>query len=65
MCGFLSYYPLTNKQIFNENRFKTAAQLLHHRGRSEYKELLLPEIKLAFHRLSIRDLSNKGSQPIY
>ncbi len=65
MCGFLSYYPLTNKQIFNENKFKTAAQLLYHRGRSEYKELFLPEIKLAFHRLSIRDLSNKGSQPIY
>lgn len=65
MCGFLVFFPTGNKKLFNKEKFKSAAKLIDHRGRSEFKELYTSEINFAFHRLSIRDLSPKGSQPMY
>lgn len=65
MCGFLTFFQLNNNNTFRKANFQSAAKLLDHRGRDEYRELFLSKIKFAFHRLSIRDLSKTGSQPIY
>lgn len=65
MCGYLTFFSLSNKKTFKKERFQSAAKLLDHRGGDEFKELFLPNIKFSFHRLSIRDLSSNGSQPIF
>lgn len=64
MCGFFVYYPVTKSDNFKRKKFFKSAELITHRGPDESKFFLNKNINMFFHRLSIVDLSKKGSQPM-
>ena len=64
MCGFLVEFR--KKDIpFSLNRFKKAGNLISHRGPDDDNFINLKNISMQFFRLSIRDLSKNGSQPMW
>ena len=64
MCGFLLEFR--KKRInFEITKFREAAKLISHRGPDQNDEAYLKDISMKFYRLSIRDLTNSGSQPMW
>tara|TARA_B100001057_G_scaffold234218_1_gene234549 strand:+ start:30999 stop:32810 length:1812 start_codon:yes stop_codon:yes gene_type:complete len=64
MCGFLVEFR--KKDIpFNLNKFKKAGNLISHRGPDDESFVNIKNISMQFFRLSIRDLSKNGSQPMW
>ena len=63
MCGFLFYFNISKK--YKKNDFLKSAKLLQHRGPDDYSDYFNNDIAIAFYRLSIRDLSKKGRQPMF
>ena len=64
MCGFIVEFRKKNT-FFNKNKFKSSAKYLSQRGPDQNKSLYLDNVSMEFFRLSIRDLSDKGSQPMW
>jgi len=64
MCGFIVEFRKKNT-FFNKNKFKSSAKFLSQRGPDQNKSLYLDNVSMEFFRLSIRDLSDKGSQPMW
>ena len=64
MCGFFVVY---NKQQNNLNRekFFESGDLIKHRGPNDSSSYFDEKISMLFYRLSIRDLSNNGRQPMH
>ena len=63
MCGFLFYFNISKK--YKKNDFLKSAKLLQHRGPDDYSDYFDDNIAIAFYRLSIRDLSKYGRQPMF
>lgn len=64
MCGFIFEYR--KKQVlFNKRKFLYASSYIKQRGPDENKFINYKNISTMFYRLSIRDLSKKGSQPMW
>lgn len=64
MCGFI--FEFRKKNIFfNKRKFFYASSYIEQRGPDEKKFLNYKNISTMFYRLSIRDLSKKGSQPMW
>ena len=64
MCGFFVEFRKENI-YFNEEKFKKSAKLVSHRGPDDNNFLNIKNISMQFFRLSIRDLSQNGSQPMW
>lgn len=64
MCGFFFEYR-KKKTRFDKKKFLDSANLIKQRGPDESRFLDYQNISLKFFRLSIRDLSSKGSQPMW
>lgn len=64
MCGFLFEYR-KKRSSFNKRKFLNASSYIKQRGPDEAKFLNYKNISTMFYRLSIRDLSKKGSQPMW
>ena len=64
MCGFIFEYR-KKKVSFNKKKFLYASSYIEQRGPDENKFLNYKNISTMFYRLSIRDLSKKGSQPMW
>ena len=63
MCGFLFYFNISKK--YKKIDFLKSAKLLQHRGPDDYSDYFDDHIAIAFYRLSIRDLSKYGRQPMF
>ena len=63
MCGFFVEFRKKNTS-FDINNFKKSAKLISHRGPDQNLSLHSENISMEFFRLSIRDLSDNGSQPM-
>lgn len=64
MCGFLFEYR-KKKSSFNKRKFLHASSFIRQRGPDEERFINYKNISTTFYRLSIRDLSKKGSQPMW
>tara|TARA_X000000950_G_C13887112_1_gene649323 strand:+ start:327 stop:2171 length:1845 start_codon:yes stop_codon:yes gene_type:complete len=64
MCGFFVIYSKKNNNI-NKNLFLKSGNLIKHRGPDDSSTYFDNKISILFHRLSIRDLSIKGRQPMH
>jgi len=64
MCGFLFEYR-KKKSSFSKRKFLHASSYIKQRGPDEDKFINYKNISTMFYRLSIRDLSKKGSQPMW
>ena len=64
MCGFFVEFR-KQETDFDINRFKKSASLIKHRGPDDECFLHTKNISIKFFRLSIRDLSKNGSQPMW
>ena len=62
MCGFFGI--IKNNKSIDQNLFETASKLINHRGPDSSDFYSDENINLSFYRLSIRDLSNNGNQPM-
>ena len=63
MCGFLFYFSKAKK--YNKQKFLLSSKLIEHRGPDDYSDYYDNEVAVSFYRLSIRDLSSNGRQPMY
>ena len=63
MCGFLFYFSKSKK--YNKNKFLLSSKLIEHRGPDDYSDYYDNEVAVSFYRLSIRDLSSNGRQPMF
>jgi asparagine synthase (glutamine-hydrolysing) len=61
MCGF---FVATKKKIFNKKLALESANFLSHRGPDDMSVFENNDIYIVFYRLSIRDLSANGRQPM-
>lgn len=64
MCGFLFEYRKKNIK-FDRKSFLNSASFIQQRGPDESRFLNFQNISTMFYRLSIRDLSKNGSQPMW
>ncbi len=64
MCGFLVEFR-KERIDFEITKFREAAKLISHRGPDQNDEAYLKDISMKFYRLSIRDLTDSGSQPMW
>lgn len=62
MCGFFFYYKISKN--YNKNKFLKSSELLSHRGPDDHSSYFDEDVAISFYRLSIRDLSPKGRQPM-
>ena len=62
MCGFFGI--IKNNSSVDKNLFKKASELISHRGPDSSNFYSDENVTLCFYRLSIRDLSKKGNQPM-
>ena len=63
MCGFI--FALNKFKKIKKNDFINSASLIKHRGPDDTQYFFNDQISVVFHRLSIRDRSNKGRQPFF
>lgn len=63
MCGFFVYFSKTGK-AYNKKKFLTSSDLISHRGPDDNHAFFDKDIAIKFYRLSIRDISNNGRQPM-
>ena len=63
MCGYLFVYS-KKKHPINKNKFLTASKLINHRGPDDFSTFFGEDIAASFYRLSIRDVTNNGRQPM-
>lgn len=63
MCGFFVIYSKKKNNI-NKNIFLKSGNLIKHRGPDDSSTYFDNKISILFHRLSIRDLSINGRQPM-
>ena len=64
MCGFFVEFR-TKDIFFDKKKFKASSKLLSHRGPDQNQSIYLKNISMEFYRLSIRDLSINGNQPMW
>ena len=64
MCGFFVEFRKKDTH-FNLDSFKKSANLISHRGPDDQNSVHLKNISFQFFRLSIRDLSENGAQPMW
>ena len=67
MCGFTGFIDFKGNLIDYEKILKQSSNLINFRGPDESKNLILNElgIYLTFNRLSMIDLTENGSQPMF
>jgi len=63
MCGYFFVFSKKKKPI-NKKNFLKSSQLISHRGPDDFSTFFGEDIAMSFYRLSIRDLSSKGRQPM-
>ena len=63
MCGFFGNI-YNKKHFFNKKKFIKSAQFLEHRGPDDKSSFYNDNLALIFYRLSIRDKTNNGRQPM-
>ena len=63
MCGFVGFFGKIDRKIIGD--LKLATNLTKHRGPDDTKYFISEKIALGFNRLSIQDLSKRGSQPMF
>ena len=56
---------IEKKSSFNKRKFLHASSFIRQRGPDEEISINYKNISTTFYRLSIRDLSKKGSQPMW
>ena len=64
MCGILGIVSLNNKLKVDKNQFSNCLELMNHRGPDHSEIFENSKTILGHKRLSIIDLSKKGSQPV-
>ena len=62
MCGFFGI--IKNNKVIDKNHFYFSSKLISHRGPDSNNFYSDDYLNLSFYRLSIRDLSEKGNQPM-
>jgi len=63
MCGYLFVY--SKKKIpINKRKFLSSSKLINHRGPDDFSTFFGENIAASFYRLSIRDVTNNGRQPM-
>ena len=67
MCGFTGFIDFKGNLIDYEKILKQSSSLINFRGPDESKNLILNDlgIYLTFNRLSMIDLTENGSQPMF
>ena len=65
MCGILGIVSLNNKLKVDKNQFSNCLELMNHRGPDHSEIFENSKTILGHKRLSIIDLSKKGSQPMF
>ena len=65
MCGILGVVSLNKKLKVDKNLFSSCLNLMDHRGPDDTGIFINNKTILGHKRLSIIDLSNKGSQPMF
>tara|TARA_B100001175_G_C19493472_1_gene633925 strand:+ start:332 stop:2188 length:1857 start_codon:yes stop_codon:yes gene_type:complete len=63
MCGFFVYFS-KKKKFFDKKKFLRSADLISHRGPDDNHTYFGKSIAMKFYRLSIRDVSDSGKQPM-
>ena len=63
MCGYFFVLSKKKKPI-NKRKFLKSSDLISHRGPDDFSTFFGEDIAMSFYRLSIRDLSSKGRQPM-
>ena len=63
MCGFFCIVGKISKN-FDKNKFVKSSKLISQRGPDDFQTLYSNKFALSFYRLSLRDLSNNGRQPM-
>ncbi len=64
MCGFFVIYNKSQNSV-NKDLFLKSGNLIQHRGPDDRSTYFDKKISMLFHRLSIRDLSLNGRQPMH
>ena len=64
MCGYLFILSKKNSPI-NKEKFLKSSKYIEHRGPDDFSSFYHENIAMCFYRLSIRDLSLKGRQPMF
>ena len=64
MCGFFVIYSKKKNNI-KKDLFLKSGNLIKHRGPDDSSTYFDDKISILFHRLSIRDLSLNGRQPMH
>ena len=63
MCGYLFVY--SKKKIpIDKKKFLDSSRLINHRGPDDFSTFFGEDIAASFYRLSIRDITNNGRQPM-
>jgi len=65
MCGFVFLYKKNIQFNFDKRRFLKASKLISHRGPDDFNCIFEKNFYASFFRLSIRDISKKGRQPMF
>jgi len=63
MCGYLFVYS-KRKLPINKKKFLSSSKLINHRGPDDFSTFFGEDIAASFYRLSIRDITNNGRQPM-
>ena len=64
MCGYVFVFS-KKKKLINKKNFLDSSKLISHRGPDDFSTFFGEDVAMSFYRLSIRDLSNKGRQPMF
>ena len=63
MCGYL--FVFSKKKIrIDKKTFLESSKFINHRGPDDFATFYDENVAISFYRLSIRDISSKGRQPM-
>ena len=63
MCGYLFVYS-KKKISIDKKKFLNSSKLINHRGPDDFSTFYGENIAASFYRLSIRDITTNGRQPM-
>lgn len=64
MCGFFIRIKKHGNYKYDKNKFLRSGSLIKHRGPDDYQTYFEKNVDIIFYRLSLRDLSIRGRQPM-